>query len=274
MKNSRVFLIWFMVLFMGVMGWAQDQQVKNSLSLKLGYGLPSSSTFNKEYRTAVNAQVKDTAEYLQGLGLSSSYLPMHKLSGLILMGAELEIKATQQFWLVLGSEFWTRRLNTALDVAGKINEVSYTIQDEGKINFYVIPILATVRINLPFEIARIYLGGGLGYYLSYLTIKQQWNWLENSEAVDTDLRDLRASGQALLPHANLGGEIKLSDQISASVDLRYPFGSIKSFKVKKDTLDSQNVGQKLIFTDPDGHEQQFKWELSGPVIGAQLKFKF
>ncbi|MBC7363482.1 MAG: hypothetical protein H5U07_02920, partial [Candidatus Aminicenantes bacterium] len=192
MKNFRVYLIWMMLLFLGLMGWAQEQQAKNSLSLRLGYGIPYSSTFNKEYVPAVNAQVKETAEYLQNLGFSSSYLPMHKLSGLILMGVELEVKATQQFWLVLGSEFWSKGLNTALDVAGNIDEVSYTIQDVGKMNFYVIPILATVRINLPFEMARIYLGGGLGYYLSYLTIKQQWNWLENSEAIDTGSRDLRA----------------------------------------------------------------------------------
>lgn len=263
-----------LIMLLAVAVLASAEESRTVFSFKIGYSVPYSSTFNKEYVPAVNDELINTAEYLQGLGLSSSYLKMHKLSGLLLLGGEFEVKASQQFWLAFGSEFWTRSLNSALDVSGKIADVSYTVQEEGKINFYVVPILATIRINLPFEIARIYIGGGAGYYFGHLVLKQHWLWQEGSDTIDTGSRDLTATGRALLPHANLGGEVKISEKISVNLDLKYPFGSIKSFKVKKDTLDSQNVGQNLIFTDLNGAEKQFKWELSGPVIAAQLKFKF
>lgn len=274
MADKKTKLILMLLLVLGLLGSGRAQNSRVTLSLKAGYGMPYSSTFNKEYVPAVNSELKDMAEFLKDFGLSSSYLQIHKLRGLILFGTELEIKATQQFWLVIGSEFWLKTMTTALDASGTVSDINYSIQDQGEIRLYVLPILATVRINLPFEVARIYIGGGGGYYFSWLRMEQQWSWMSGSDYIDFNSRKVLASGRALLPHANIGGEVKLSENISFNLDIRYIFGSIKSFKVKKDTLDANNVGQNLIFTDSQGVKKEFRWEMSGPVIGAQLKFKF
>ncbi len=274
MAGKKTKFILVLLLFFGLLGSGRAQNSRVSLSLKAGYGMPYSSTFNKEYVPAVNTELKDMAEFLKDFGLNSSYLKIHKLRGLILFGTELEIKATQQFWLVIGSEFWLKTLNTALDASGTVDNVNYNIQDQGEIKFYVLPVLATVRINLPFEMARIYIGGGGGYYFSWLRMEHQWNWMSGSDYIDFNSRKVIATGRALLPHANIGGEVKLTENISFNLDIRYVFGNIKTFKVKKDTLDANNVGQNLIFTDSQGGTKEFRWEMSGPVIGAQLKFKF
>jgi len=117
------------------------------------------------------------------------------------------------------------------------------------------------------------MGGGLGYYFARYTEKESWTWVEGDETVDSGSRKTVATGDAVMPHAEVGAEYKLSSRVSLLAVIRYPFGTIGSFKIKKSADDPAAVGQKLTFYDSDGVQRDFKWELSGPVLGVNLKIK-
>lgn len=272
MKILKIQGIVIGVLLLSV--WVLAQQSPVSFSLRGGYYLPSSSTFNKDYVPVVNNNFNELNTYLTDIGLKGTVQEFKKMTGAAIFGGEFEFKASEQFSLVLGAEYSQKTFTGFLDSSGTIEEVSYEVTEESKFRMSVIPIYGTFRINLPVRVARVYIGGGAGYYLGRIKAEEQWSWVQGSETVDTGTRKTIASGQAVIPHANLGAELKLGGSVTLAMDLRFPFGAIKSFKIKSDTADSNLAGQNLTFVDDKGIEKEFKWEMTGPNLGVNLKIKF
>ncbi len=261
------------LLAMSTLAYAQEDNRKFSFSLKGSYFIPYSKTFNKQLRPAINKDLNALESYLKELGLTSYLNEMSRMSGAFNFGGELEVRASEQVGLALGADYAFRTLTTSLDSSGTVSSVSYGVTETGKIGLSVIPITATVRINLPFSKIKAYMGGGLGYYFARYTEKESWTWVEGDETVDTGSRKTVATGDAVIPHAEVGAEYKLSSRVSLLAVIRYPFGTIGSFKIKKSADDPAAVGQKLTFYDSDGVQRDFKWELSGPSLGVNLKIK-
>ncbi len=260
------------VLMLSTVVLAQDSKV--AFSLRGGYYIPSSSTFNNEYISVVNNNLLEFAQYLQDLGLSGGYRNMGKLNGAIIFGGEFEFKVGPQFYIVLGSEYLFKNFENNLEMIGSVEDLAVEVIHQGKVKMSSLPILATIRIDLPVTAVRVYFGGGAGYYLSRVSLEENWLWQENLVAVSSGERKIKATAQDVIPHGNLGAELKLSEKFYLAGDIRVPFGTVKSFKIKSDTLDESLVGQKLSFINSEGQETDFKWELTGPSLTVSLKYKF
>ncbi|MDD8020046.1 MAG: outer membrane beta-barrel protein [Acidobacteriota bacterium] len=262
------------LLTLSVMAYAQEEKQKFSFSIRGSYFIPLSSTFNNQLRPATNENLHALVTYLKDFGLTSFYNEMGKMNGAINIGGEFEVRATEQFSLAFGVDYAFKTLSTSVNSGGTVDSISYSVNETGEVGLSVLPITATFRINLPFSKIRAHIGGGLGYYLARYTEKESWQWIEDEESIDSGTRKTVATGNAFLPHAEAGAEYKLSRKISLAAIIRYPFGTIGSFKIKEASDDPAAVGQKLTFIDADGIQRDFKWELSGPLIGVNLKFRF
>ncbi|MGB9764989.1 MAG: hypothetical protein ACPLZD_06510 [Candidatus Saccharicenans sp.] len=271
MKIKQVIIA---LLALSVLTYGQESKSKFSFSIKGGYFAPRSSTFNGQYITAVNTNLNDLNSYLTNFGLSGLVNKMGKMTGGADFGGELEVQASDQLSLALGAEYAFRTLTAALSSSGTVNLVSYSATEVGKTSLAVAPLTVTFRLNLPVTVARIYIGGGVGYYLGRVTEVENWTWTQGDDTVDTGTRKTVATGSAVIPHANLGAEYGLSDRVSVAADIKFPFGSISSFTIKKASDDPNSIGQKLTFVDSNGVQKNFRWELSGPIFGLNLKIKF
>lgn len=267
-------LIFIVVGIFLISGWVLAQPSRFSFSLRAGYYLPASSTFNKDYVPVINNNFSELNTYLTSLGFKGTLQEFKKMTGGAIFGGEFEIQTSDQFSLVFGTEYFQKTFSGFLDSTGTVEEISYEVTEEGRFRLSVIPIYGTFRINLPVKVARVYIGGGAGYYLGRIKAEEQWSWVQGSENVEAGNRKTIASGHAVIPHANLGAEMKVGENVSLGVDLRVPLGTIKTFKIKSDSADSSLAGQNLTFVDTQGREREFKWEMTGPDLGFNLKIKF
>ncbi|MBC7350003.1 MAG: hypothetical protein H5U05_08535 [Candidatus Aminicenantes bacterium] len=266
----RALLLSLMILLTASLG----AEPRVTFSLRGGYYVPSSSTFNKQYVPAVNASLKQLSDFLADLGLSGASRNLSEITGIISFGGELEIKTGPQFYVALGSEYLFKNVTNELKLAGTIEGVAVDVSQEGKIGLSSLPVLLTIRINLPITTVRVYLGGGIGYYFNRAVINEKWLWQENLIKVSEGSRKIVATSQNIFPHANLGADLAVSSRFFLSADIRVPFGTVKNFKIKSDSLDASTVGQPLTFINSEGLETNFQWELVGPNISVNLKYRF
>jgi hypothetical protein len=271
-RSFKVILFTFFVLMLAAPGFSQESRF--AFSLKGGYFGPISTTFNKQYLPATNEYLKQLGDYLFDLGLSGVRQNLRKLTGMTDFGGEFEFRAGPQFSIALGAEYIFKKLKTSLELSGNIQESAFDVKQHGQIQMSLLPILATVRIRVPVTGVRVYLGGGAGYYLGRAVLKEDWLWQENLIKVSEGKREIVATKNSLIAHANAGVDLALSEHFYLCGDLRVPFGTLSSFKIKKDTLDQSQVGQNLTFVNLEGQETEFKWELIGPTLTLSLKYKF
>jgi len=190
------------------------------------------------------------------------------------LAGELESRPDRSFFVALGAEYIFKNVQSELNLSGSIEEVAVEVSQQGKVGLSSLPLLLTIRINLPITTVRVYLGGGVGYYFNRAVITERWLWQENLTTVEEGSRKIVATAQNIFPHANAGVDLAVSSRFYLSGDIRVPFGTVKAFKIKSDSLDSSTVGQNLTFINAEGLETDFKWELIGPVISVSLKYKF
>lgn len=270
MKKTGALLVACLILAATAIG----AEPRLAFSLRGSYYVPSSTTFNKEYVPAVNASLKQLSDFLAEVGLAGTSRNLAEISGTFSFGGELEFKAGPQFFVALGAEYIFKNVQSELNVSGTVDQVAIEVAQQGKVGLSSLPLLLTIRINLPITTLRVYLGGGAGYYFNRAVITERWRWLENLMKISESDRKIVATSQNIFPHANLGADLAISSRFYLSGDIRVPFGTVKAFKIKSDSLDSTTVGQNLTFINNEGQETDFKWELIGPVISVSLKYKF
>ncbi len=266
----KIFLI--SILSFSVLLIGEEKRI--AFSLRGGLYTPSSSTYNDEVLPPVNNSFTEFNAWLSSAGLKSNMNELDEIKGGMTFGGEIEFFVSRSFSLAIGAEHWIQKPKASIEATGKISGDSYEISDEFEVSASLIPIVATLRVNLPSERFRAYIGAGMGYYMGKIVLKEEWDWKENGVSFEKGSYEIESSGKAVIPHINGGFDFDITKNISISTDLRYPFGTIKAFKIEKDTSDPTSVGENLRFEDVNGKEKDFKWELSGFNFAVNLKFKF
>lgn len=273
MKSLRP-LKTFFVLLLFSFAFLIGEEKRIAFSLKGGFFTPSSTTYNNDIVPFVNNSLTEFNAWLSSAGLKSNMDELDEIKGGITFGGEVEFFVSSKFSFAIGAEYWRKIPQASVEASGKINGDSYEISERYKIDTSLIPVIATLRISLPSDNFRAYIGGGVGYYMGKVVLKEEWDWKENGISFEKGEHEIESSGKAIIPHLNGGFDLDLTKNISISADLRYPFGTIKSFKIEKDTSDPTSVGETLKYEDVNGEEKEFKWELSGFNFGVNIKFKF
>lgn len=269
-RQLKTFFV--LLLFLSVFLTGQDRKI--AFSLKGGFYTPSSSTFNNDVVPSVNNALTDFNAWLSSAGLKSSMDELDEIKGGITLGGEVEFFVSSRFSFAIGVEYWRQKPKASVEASGKIGGDSYDISSKYDIETSLIPVIATLRASLPSDNFRAYMGAGIGYYMGKVVLKESWDWKENGISFEKGEHELESSGKAIIPHLNGGFDFDLTKNISICADLRYPFGTIKSFKIEKDTSDPASVGESLKYEDANGEEKEYKWELSGFNFGISIKFKF
>jgi len=248
---------------------------KFSLSFRCGYYLPSSSTYNDEMRPALNANLNNLNTWLIEEGFTNNLTELGKINGKMLFGGELEFFPVSIFSVAVGAQIWQNSLpQGSLQGSGTIDNIPYDISEKISVKASVVPITVSLRAHLLTGKIDGYIGAGAGYYMGKVVMKEEWNYQMNGESYDSGSQEIESKGNSILPHINAGFIINLMRNVALSLDARYPLGAIKSFTIKRDTVDPTNVGNKLRFEDSNGVEKQFKWELSGIDTGLNLLIRF
>ncbi|MBC7350172.1 MAG: hypothetical protein H5U05_09390 [Candidatus Aminicenantes bacterium] len=248
---------------------------KFSLSFRCGYYQPSSSTYNNGVNPAINANLNILNAWLIEEGLTTELTELGKMSGKILFGGELEFFAVNKLSVAVGAQVWQNSLpQGSLHGTGTIDDIPVDVSEKMSVKASLIPITVSLRAHYLAGKIGGYIGGGAGWYMGKVIMKEEWNFQSNGETYDSGTREIESKGSSILPHINAGFKVNLMDNIALSLDARYPLGKIKSFTIKRDTGDPAQVGQKLTFIDIYGEEKQFKWELSGVDVGLNLLIRF
>lgn len=266
----KALIIGLLTLTIGAFG--ADSRL--AFSLRGLYYVPASTTFNKEYVPAVNDNLRQLSNFLSNLGLSGTSWNMAEITGIISLGGELEIRTGSQFYIALGGEYIFKKVRSDLRVEGNVQGISVDVSQEGEVSLSSIPVLLTIRIDIPVTAVRVYLGGGAGYYFNRAVINEKWLWQESLVSVSEGSRKVVATSQNIFAHANVGADLAISPRFALNADIRVPFGTVRNFKIKSDSLDSSTIGQNLTFINNEGQETDFRWELTGPSISVNLKYRF
>jgi len=224
---------------------------------------------------ALNANLKNLDTWLIEEGFTTNLTELRKINGKILFGGELQFSPVPIFSVAVGAQMWQNSLpQGSLQGRGTIDDIPYDILEKMSIKASLVPITVSLRAHPLTGKIDGYIGGGAGYYMGKIIMKEEWNYQMNGESYDSGSREIESKGNALLPHINAGITINLMRNVGLSLDAKYPLGKIKSFTIKRDTEDPTNVGNKLIFEDSNGVEKQLKWELSGIDVGLNLLIRF
>lgn len=243
--------------------FGSDEKDKRSMTNKFSLSSYSSS-LNKGASTD-NVKMSVVSVSLKGTRSSSRDVGLSFLKTTKSIGGEMEIFLTDRFSLALGAEF---RSNSPSDVRLSAGEISTHFSNGNsafETNASLIPILGTIRFNVPFQKFRAYFGAGAGLYLGKLRISWQ----------SPNFADERfyAKGMAIIPHLNGGLSYKLSKRISVGFDVRYVMGRFNSLTIKE-SADLTLVGQKLSLTEINTYGNQFPWELKGLNLGFMVRLNF
>ncbi len=266
----KIFL--FSILSFSVLLIGEEKRI--AFSLRGGLYTPSSSTYNDEVLPPVNNSFTEFTAWLSSAGLKTNLDELDEIKGGMTYGGEVEFFVSRNLSFAIGAEYWIQKPKASIKASGSISGDSYEISDEFEVSASLIPVVATLRVGLPSERFRAYIGGGIGYYMGKVFIKEEWDWKENGISFEKGSHEIESSGKAVIPHINGGFDFDIKKNISISADLRYPLGTIKAFKIEKDTSDPRSIGENLKFEDVNGEEKDFKWELSGFNFGVNIKFKF
>jgi hypothetical protein len=132
----------------------------------------------------------------RGAGFSKNDVGMSFLKTTASVGGEMEVFLSDRFSIALGAEF---RSNSPSDIRLASWEISTQFLNANsafETKATLIPILGTVRFNVPFKKFRAFIGAGAGLYLGKLRI----NW-QSPDFVD---ERFYTKGMAIIPHFNGG----------------------------------------------------------------------
>ncbi len=268
---KRVFVI-LGILFISLSSFGAEKRV--AISFRAGLYSPSSQTYNDDVIPPINNMLTEFTAWLSSAGLNAKLDELDEIKGGMTYGGEIEFFVVPQFSLAFGAELWKKKPSASVKANGVVGGDSYDISEDYQIEASLTPLLLTLRVNLSSERFRAYLGGGAGYYMGKILVKDEWDWKENGVSFEKGSHQIESTGESIIPHVNGGFDFDLSENLSISADLRYSFGTIKSFEIKKDTTDPTSIGKNLTYEDVNGVEKDFKWELSGFNFGVNLKIKF
>lgn len=182
------------------------------------------------------------------------------------LGGEMEVFLSKKISLALGAEL--KKKSPTDFIFGDVGSSLLTSDFQFQFDASLIPILGTVKFNIPYHNLRLYAGAGVGLYLG----KIKMSWISNGlSGVGNDR--IRASASAFIPHLNWGLDYRIAKGIALGLDMRYVMGSFDSFTIK-DCVDPEMIGQKLDFRGASDGTNSFPWSIKGLSVGLTIKFKF
>jgi hypothetical protein len=84
------------LLALSVLAYAQEDKRKFSFSIRGGYFIPHSKTFNNELRPVINNDLNALETYLKDFGLTNYLGEMSKMNGAVDFGGEIEVRAVNR----------------------------------------------------------------------------------------------------------------------------------------------------------------------------------
>lgn len=272
--DSYKFLVFLIAGFFILTSCLQAKK-RIGISIKGGFYSPLSSTLNNKYIPQINQAFVSMATGLGSFGLSTELAVIEKIGGSTTYGGEIELFFMPHFSLALSGEYWEKKaLSASVDATGNIEGSSFNTNMKYVMDVSLIPIVGTIRYNLPYKRLVGYLGFGVGYYIGKINYSWEYKIKKDEFTYYNEYWEYESLGISIIPNVNLGLEFKITNNIFIAADLKSPLGSIKSFEIKKSTLDSTEIGEELGYVDIDGNEKPMKWELTGFHIGISSKIKF
>jgi hypothetical protein len=275
MKTKKLNVMCLILSFL-VIPAALQAGTSVAMTFRGGFYSPSSSTFNTGYAPGVSWVFDEIDAMYAPFGFTTDYKRLDQVKGAISYTGEIEIFLGSYVSLAVGAEYWYKNVGASLDSSGNIGANSFDINMGYQVDLSLTPILAAVRFYPPPPVtwARPYIGLGGGYYIG--RIKEYWNYdmKKNGISYNTDNYTLISKGNAILPNVNVGIELNVMRTLSLAADVRYTFGTIKSFKIDSSSADPADIGKELMYEDQNGNTVPFKWELRGLSLGISLKIKY
>jgi len=244
-----------------------------TFALKSGMFSPSSKNINNEIISPINQSIQDFVTQAAAFGFTAESDEFNKIGQGLILGGEVEWFFRPRISVAAGAEYFQNARSAFNEASGTEGAITYELSQKYDVKASVIPLLATVRYHFPLGKYRLYAGAGVGYYMGKLNFKMNYNLKVDSVAAESDTTENEGTGQAVIPHVNAGLDLELLKHVSLTADLRYSFGTIKSFKIKKHT-ESEMIGKKITYTNAQGDEKPVMWELDGFTLGLMVKIKF
>jgi len=245
-----------------------------SFAFRAGSLLPSAASFNGDVVGAYNDGLAASADMLSSMGLTTTLSEMAKIAGAADWGGEVEMFLGPVLSVVAGGGYWRETRSAALHGEGDFMGSALAYDEGVTAKFSLLSLYASVRANLYALEGRLrfYAGAGIGYYWcptsTTTTMKID---VDGSSDVDSPY-ETDARGSALLPHLNVGADVRLLGPLSAGIDIRYALGKIATFKITGST-DGAGVGEQFYYSDTAGNTKPFVFELNGFNIGLMLKLR-
>lgn len=269
-KRTVLNFVLFVLLYSILLTSAFSFDKKFYISFRGGYYSPSSSTFNNEALPPTNRELNETAAMIYSLGVNPEYEELNTIKGAFSFGGELEAIFWKGFSFSIGIESWKDSSSGKTKFTGNIGDSFYNIAREADIVMSVSPIYLTLKYSILLQRFRFYGGTGAGYYKSKIKLSS-FSKLWSNYAATT--QEIEAQENVFIPHINLGVDFNIVKFLLISIDIKYVFGSIDRFEIKKST-NAELILRELTFVDNNGIQLPFKWELTGPNIGIVLRFLF
>jgi len=243
------------------------------ISFRGGFYSPSSKLLNNELISPINQYFKDLASSSESdWGFAVNLDEVENIKANSIYGIEIEFFIISKISFLLSAEYWKKNSSGLLNISGDWWGNSYDITQNYGIEVFIIPIVGSLRLNVPYKRFNFFVGGGAGYYLSEIKINFNEDWKENGTSYFTYDYDIKARGDNIIPLINGGVGFEITSNISIVADFRYPLGKIKSFKIKKSTRGDKE-GEELTYV-VDGKESLVSLELDGINLGIMLKLMF
>lgn len=252
-----------------------DDRSPYALGVRLGFFGPSTTTLNQEWMKARNTDMTILARTFSALNYAVSQDNLMPITDNTSFGAEFEYRFGNRMALVIGAEyvqFKRKGLVQAFSIVDG-NPVSAEFLIASRIS--ALPLTAGVKRTFTVFGIDAYVGAGAGYYISRLSVETDLKF--EGAIIGIPYREVvKGAGAAFVPHVTLGIDFPVAPTAVLSAEVRIPFGTIKSYKVKEReaVTFAEELGDTMTFVDRQGLARPFQWELTGIHAGLVLKWSF
>jgi len=252
-----------------------DDRGPYSLGIRLGFFGPISTTLNQEWIKARNADMTILSRTFSALNYSVSQDSLLPITDNTAFGGEFEYRFGNRMSLVIGAEYVRFKRTGSVQAFSIVDGAAVSADFLISSRVSALPLMAGVKRTFTVIGANAYIGAGVGYYLSRLSVETDLKF--EGLIIGIPYRELvKGSGGAFAPHVNLGIDFPVADTAILSAEVRIPFGTVNSYTIKKReaVTFAEGTGDTMTFIDIQGQTRPFKWELTGINAGLVLKWMF
>lgn len=252
-----------------------DDRGPYSLGIRLGFFGPSSTTLNQEWMKARNADMTILKRTLSALNYAVSQDNLLPITDNTAFGGEFEYRFGNRMSLVIGAEYVRFKRTGSVKAYSIVDGTPVSADFLISSHVSALPLMAGVKRTFTVIGVDAYIGAGAGYYLSRLSVETDLKF--EGPIIGIPYRELvKGSGGTFVPHVNLGIDFPVAETAILSAEVRIPFGTVNSYKIKKReaVTFAEGTGDTMTFIDNQGLTRPFKWELTGINAGLVLKWMF